>query len=710
MPLVACLLFMTVAAGPAAALAPPPTPHEIHVAPEGDDAAAGTREAPLATPLAARDAARAWRAAGNDGPIEIVLSGTHYLPEGLTFGPEDSGRTGALTTWRSDRTGFGRRGARIVTEPAHLIGGLPLGPWQDEGDGVWSAPWPEGHTVRELFQDGRPLTRARIPKEGYFTIAGEVEGNEREAFRFAPDAFDPAGIDFSHAEVFVWPEHNWFSFTRPIEGVAAETRTVRLAEPVPNYRLTAGSRYRLGNARAFLTEAGEYTVDANARRVFVRPFANAEGEDPAVPSSEEPDPRFVGSTAAHLLHFAGAPGAPVQHIRFEEVNLSVAQGDIVRMEHAAHLALDACRMENSGVNGVTMQGHARNNSVTRSEIRQLGQHGVVLQGLPPGQPDVNSHHRVHSNHIHHGGRLVGHGCGVYISQSGHNAITHNEIHHMPRYGTSIKGVRFHVLRAQVPGVTWENRHDFLHSRSNVLAYNRIHRVNLDSQDTGAMEAWGPGRDNLIDHNLIHDAGNDEFNLQMGIYLDDAADYFTVTNNIIHSIRGTQYVVAIYTKGIHNRFENNVFVMTPPMDSALKSFFMADERADHHVYRRNIFYFDEVPAVIQHFTNWDDDRVTASDFNLFWHTDGGAFRFSGRNPARSLAGWRELFGGRYDRHSLVADPLFVDPDNHDFRLSPESPAHRIGIVSIDARIGLLPDVPARLREGALGEYPPAPAAQ
>jgi hypothetical protein len=42
----------------------------------------------------------------------------------------------------------------------------------------------------------------------------------------------------------------------------------------------------------------------------------------------------------------------------------------------------------------------------------------------------------------------------------------------------------------------------------------------------------------------------------------------------------------------------------------------------------------------------------------------------------------------DTHSQAVDPLFVDPENGDFRLRPDSPALRMGIVPIDLlKVGL-----------------------
>ena len=42
----------------------------------------------------------------------------------------------------------------------------------------------------------------------------------------------------------------------------------------------------------------------------------------------------------------------------------------------------------------------------------------------------------------------------------------------------------------------------------------------------------------------------------------------------------------------------------------------------------------------------------------------------------------------DAYSLTVDPLFVDPENGDFRFKPGSPALKMGIVPIDlSKVGL-----------------------
>lgn len=62
---------------------------------------------------------------------------------------------------------------------------------------------------------------------------------------------------------------------------------------------------------------------------------------------------------------------------------------------------------------------------------------------------------------------------------------------------------------------------------------------------------------------------------------------------------------------------------------------------------------------------------------------------------SLEEWRAL---GYDHHSVFADPMFVDPENNDYRVKPESPALKLGFENFDMdEFGLTPDFPEQWRD-------------
>ena len=75
----------------------------------------------------------------------------------------------------------------------------------------------------------------------------------------------------------------------------------------------------------------------------------------------------------------------------------------------------------------------------------------------------------------------------------------------------------------------------------------------------------------------------------------------------------------------------------------------------------------------------------SDYNLLFHTNGKDFVIRGLPGVETFEDWKKL---GFDTHSIIADPLFVDPENDDYSLKPESPAFKLGFKPIDvSRVGL-----------------------
>lgn len=653
---------------------------DFFVAPDGDDAWSGKlpvpsadrSNGPFATLQRAQQAVRDKIRQGLTGDVTVLIrAGMYFLPQGLTFTPEDSGTDERRISW-----------AAYPGEHPVLIGGVRLTDWQPWRDGIWQARLPDSARPAQVFENGARMALARAPKQGYFHTVRPA-GNSGFEYRAEDlDALDPAAWNLDGAQVSIWPQYNWFNFVLPVAALDAQARTIRLRGSSGDYKITAGNRYAVLNALALLTQPGECQIDLANRAVYVWPTkAPIEQQD------------IVVSSAKHVIAIEGrSPSRPARNLHFEGLDIGISNDDAVRISGAEDCAFRFCKIENGGNNGVCVLGHAQRITLYGNLIREHGYCGVSLEGLGPGMPDVNHHHRVENNHIHHCGRLIGHGAGVYIQQSGHNHILHNHIHHMPRYGTTIKGLRYQVLREQVAGVTWDNHYDYLHSRNNLIAFNDIHHVNQDSQDTGAMESWGPGRDNVYDHNLVHDSGNAEFDLQSGMYLDDATDHFTVTNNIIWGIVGTSNNQPIFAKGIGNRIENNILIVGDTNDSAIMSMEMAGEECKDHVYQRNIVAVTHARGALYKFINWRKDRIQTSDHNLVWKAQGNVFVDGISTILGRWDTWREM---GFDANSVVADPQFVDLAGADFRLREGSPAFALGFAPIDiSRIGLRSDFPRR----------------
>jgi hypothetical protein len=87
-----------------------------------------------------------------------------------------------------------------------------------------------------------------------------------------------------------------------------------------------------------------------------------------------------------------------------------------------------------------------------------------------------------------------------------------------------------------------------------------------------------------------------------------------------------------------------------------------------------------------------------DENLYWHTAGpDSLRFFRYDWAQ----WQAL---GLDQHSQVADPLFVNAAEYDFRLRPESPAWKLGFKPIDISDAGLYGDPAWVEEARRVQHP------
>jgi hypothetical protein len=73
---------------------------------------------------------------------------------------------------------------------------------------------------------------------------------------------------------------------------------------------------------------------------------------------------------------------------------------------------------------------------------------------------------------------------------------------------------------------------------------------------------------------------------------------------------------------------------------------------------------------------------------------GRYSFGNIRGKDTLDNWRSM---GHDANSKFADPLFVDRENHDYRLKPDSPALALGFQQIDtSEIGLKKDFPYKNR--------------
>ena len=675
---------------------------DFSISPNGSDSNPGTYEKPFATVTRARNAVRTMISAGlNEDVTVIIRGGMYYTEESLAFGPEDSGNSEYSITYRA-----------YPGERVSLVGGMVITKWKIFRDNIWETNIPEGIKpvkffsendgqnregsalfgaglrTMQVFENGKRLELARHPNSGYF-LAGKPDDTHIHRLQYLESDFDPIGWDFKDASVYLWPTHDWFSQLQPVKTIHRQETYIELGMNTLWGKLNenGGDRYFIRNSMQFLDTPGEYYVNSTERKIYLWPGnGNVEGNN------------YVFASADHVIEIRGSsPNRLVRNLHFRDIDLSVSNSDVVFITGAENCSIVNCMIENGHENGIQLKDHAQHIRIYGNLIRHIGLYAVLLEGVQhtePGCPDVNHHNIIENNHIHHCGELYGHGYAVMLYQSGYNRVVHNNMHNMPRFAVMIKTMRFQSLREQIEGVTWENHWDFLHSRNNLIAYNRMHHTMQDSEDAGAIDSWGAGRENVYDHNLVYETGNEYCRWMGGIYIDDSCDYYTVSNNIIWGINGSYGNQVLYTKGVGAKIYNNILIIPPGKSNAIRIFAMAGERNDDLEFTRNIVYFKSNQGAIYDHASWSDNQVRVSDYNLYWKPKGD-FVWSTGKLSLTFDEWRRLLNGKYDQHSVFADPLFVDLANGDFRLKPESPALKLGFQPIDtSEIGLRDGFPAR----------------
>ncbi|WP_168122906.1 right-handed parallel beta-helix repeat-containing protein [Paenibacillus sp. HB172176] len=672
-----------------------------YVSVEGNDKNDGSKKSPLQTIIRARDKVREDIKRGFIENIDIIIRGGVYEQHSpLKFDEKDSAVEGQRIHYR------GYNDEEVV-----LLGGRRITGWIRFDNGIWQTDVKdmEFHT---LYADGKRVPQARLPASGYY-VSAEHDPNTSSDQKTREIHYHegnlPASFNYEDTQVFVWPgegEWNWFSETKKVASIDEQLHKIRFQNP-SSWPIGSESRYYIQGSLDFLQSPGQFHLDRKKGILYYWPAdANAN------PNKE----MIVAPATKRLLEFNGsAADQPVRHLHFSGISLSCTdffdeytmmdenveqpqhREGIIYINRASGIRIENCKISLSGSCGIYLDHYANEIKISDNTIGQLGYNGISLSGFAPGKGPFNNasesftngRHCITNNVISHGGQLVGHGCGILLYQSGGNKIMNNRIAEMPRYGISLKGLRHKTMPKKLYNteVTWENHWDFLHSRNNFIGFNDISEVMTDSQDGGMIEAWGVGKGNIIHSNYLHDSGI-HFSFGFGIYLDDAADGFTITHNVLHRLYSTgdgKLWMLIFSKGIGNKIMNNLLVSNPHAISAIGSQEMADEENKDIEIASNIIYNS---GYLYYFVNYQEDRFNSANHNLYFRNNAPCL-IAGKLPLKPLgpdclerfeyewSEWRSLQNGKYDQQSLIADPLFRNELEADFRLQQASPAYELG---------------------------------
>ena len=263
-----------------------------------------------------------------------------------------------------------------------------------------------------------------------------------------------------------------------------------------------------------------------------------------------------------------------------------------------------------------------------------------------------------NNRIERCGRRYFAGCGILVKHSFENYIGHNEISDLYYTGISVGWVWGYK-----PSVT----------RDNLIEKNLIYNIGMGAlSDMGGIYTLGKQPGTVIRGNVIHDVTTYDYGA-WGIYLDEGSSYITVENNLCYKVGKNGFNQHF---GQMNTIRNNIFVKTGHC-AARVSLWHINNRA---LFEKNIMVTDGKSS---YSSLIDGDSIAPNQIiatsNLHYNVSGPVSAM-GEKEKISLEEFQTVYGN--DKYSIEADPMFVDYENNDFRLKPESPAYKIGFRDID----------------------------
>jgi parallel beta-helix repeat protein len=613
----------------------------------------------LATVSAALKAGRDWRAAKPGEAVTIELAGGRYeLAEPVRFTPADSGITLRAGRGQIPVLSGGRRlvGWRRAAQRADL--------WTQTIPAVRDGQW----YFHQLFVDGQRAQRARTPNTGFLRTAGKLGETSPITLPFQAGDLKPEWAQLPDARLIMLMK--WTDLQLPIHAIDPALRVATLpGGPRPYWMDEPDARYWVENVPEALDAPGEWYLD---RKSGVLSYLAPSGVDPNQALVVAPRLREVVRVEGDAV-----TGQPVSGLQFMGLTLAdtdyemPAEGMIspqsavpvrgcFRVTHAVAGVVEDCVFANLAGYAIDLGRGAQHWRIVGNTVRDIG--GGAVRIGEPGDRDAKSFDECHSqvvtdNELVRLGRVFAPACGVIIFQSGTNRIAHNHLADL--YYTGIS-------------VGWNWGYETTPCRANVIEFNLVEQVGQGRlSDMGGFYTLGPQPGTVIRNNLFRDIQSYRYG-GWALYTDEGSSGIVVENNVAYRCKDAGFHQHY---GRDNVIRNNLLAWNQN-HSVMRT------RAEPH----RSFWFTHNVVIADSGTllgsNWEGTTNQFwSDENVWFDTRLGPaaekYQFAGKPwPAWQARG--------QDFHSLIADPMLIDPRRPELGLKPESPAFKLGYRQIDLR--------------------------
>ena len=415
------------------------------------------------------------------------------------------------------------------------------------------------------------------------------------------------------------------------------------------------------------------------------------------------------SESGSILQFtAGDMKAyPTKNITIDglEMKYTDQMNSAVRISNGKNITVKNCKMFCLGEGAVDMYNFAVNNSVYGNLIYNVGASAIKISDTKR-YIDAVGYNDIINNYIYDTGVLNRGIPSIRVWDSGHNRIQHNVVHDMDGAAILAAGSEFTGKTTRVDGYNYsraEIEEHFVTCRENIIAYNDVYASNRHRQDSGAIYTARCINTKVHD-NSIHDTYT-PFQFGFVLYLDDMSCNTQCYNNICYNVQNPKqypdYYVNGETTGIYISKGDDISLYNNISADCYVAEYYTDYKGERvkneHAIFQNTYDLVESTRTYSGYRNrwfrnigynsgrnalgiksWGAGQMDYCDYNIYYYdgynSEEDYYVTGGKAPATNIKEWKSIDKEKYDSHSLISDPLFVDTEAYDYRIRYDSPAY------------------------------------
>ena len=651
----------------------------FYISPDGNDTCAGTEESPVRSIHQAQKMAMPYY--GKNEIHFIFMDGVHYLDSTIVITPEQSGNADKPVFYEAQHEG-----------KAVLSGGKKLIPtWKKWKENIYVTVLTDTtlSTIDQLYVNGKRKPMARYPNrngknvfDAWDLSHSATPNNEKDIFHPQRVARweNPQGAYIHAMHNSLWGDMHWI-VTGKEDGklqYVGGWQNNRPSAMHPVYRI-------IENVFEELDEPGEWFFHPESKQIYY--YADQQE------NIDNLDVECVRLT--ELVRFEGRYLARVSHTSFNGLvfrhaartfmdnkepllrsDWTTCRNGAITYNGTEDCEVNDCEFDQVGGTAICVNGYNRNLLFKGCHIHESGSNGIAFVGDPssvrsplfryggqnyekldntfgPKNDLYPSHCKVEECLITRTGRVEKQTAPIQISMSSHITVSHCSIYEVPRAGINISEGTF---------------------GGHVIEYCDVFDTVLETGDHGSFNSWGRDRFwspdiqttstqvlrdstlntlDMLEPNVIR---NSRWRCNHGwdIDLDDGSSHYRIYNNVL--LNGGLKL----REGYDRIVTNNIVI-----NSSLHPHVWYKNSGD--VVKHNIFFGSYFPIAMNVDIADKGKWGKEIDINFF---------------ASNLNEVKRYTENGCDKNSLVGNPSFVDAQNGDYRVQPDSKALKIGFKNFE----------------------------